>query len=945
MPKANCVKALSHILRSSLIVCALLFCTSGHFAAAAEEVAATAAAKRPVVFRLKSADAKKVNLAGSFNDWNATAQEMTESASEDFVTTVSLAPGKYAYKFVLNDSEWIADPTNQVEEDDNHGGKNSVVQVTEGAGELLTSAATSGQASPEGPHIERLAGGENRVTFRLQAPQAQRVYLAGSFNGWSTNKDLMVRSGDEHTTTVLLEDGEHQYKFVINGSEWTKDPKNSEGADDGNSGENSVLRLGPTAHIKNSQEQVGDNKLLAEALHHDPAAIELLNPLPSGEVVVKLRAIANDTDSVQVQFAGKTLPMASTYADKRLEFFRTKLPAEGSTGSRTIEYSFEASDGTASAALGSDGVSTGTGAEAQSFSRTIRAENIFSTPDWAKKVVWYEVFPERFRNGSTANDPKTTAGIRAWTSDWYKPGPDEHNAALEPGIYQRRYGGDLQGCLEKLPYLKELGVGAIWFNPVFEAESLHKYDATDFRHIDDDFGVGGEYEKIVQQEDLLDSSTWKWSETDKLFLDFVKQAHAMGIKVIVDGVFNHTGTQHPAFVDLREKGQASRFKDWYEVKNWSPFEYEGWAGFGGLPVFKENEKGFVAPSLREHIMAVTRRWMDPNGDGDPSDGIDGWRLDVPNEVSSEFWRDWRKQVKSVNPDAVIIGEIWDPPAKWLQGDQFDSVMNYQMAKALHRFYINGGKAGVLRQDFARLLHEVSEQANYVMLNLMNSHDTDRLVSQMNNPNRDYDARNRQQDLKRGEYSSDKPNGDVYKRMMQLVAVQFAYVGSPMIYYGDEVGMWGADDPEDRKPMLWKDLQPYEKPEQNFVMDDVFSHFQRCAAIRNSLPALQVGEYAPLLSDDEARVFAFRRWTENQNVVVATNDSGEVRKVQLPVAGGEYIDVLNDAAVKVIPGKSGTQPTQIQIGGAAKRITAAEALNVELQPNTTAILVSTKQATP
>jgi len=896
---------------------------------------------RPVVFRLKAAEARKVNLAGSFNDWNANALEMSKTSSGDFVTTLPLAPGKYEYKFVLDGSEWIADPNNPAEAEDNHGGKNSVLNVA--AGNATTSAAPAESVeSTAGPAVERLPNGKNQVTFRFKSPQAQRVFLAGSFNGWSANRDLMVRSGDEHTTTVVLEDGEYHYKFIVNGTHWTPDPQNPEGSDDGNGGQNSVVRVGPTAHIR-SNEQVGDGKLLAEALHHEPQSIEYVNPLPDGRTIIKLRAMANDTSSAAVLAGSTSIPMKTEYADKRFEFFRAVLPAEhGTTGARTLTYSITAADPPVIATLRANGVTTATSAQAAPFTRTISEAEMFSTPDWAKKVVWYEIFPERFRNGNTANDPKTTAGILAWTSDWYKPGPDEHNAALEPGIYQRRYGGDLQGCMEKLPYLKELGVGAIWFNPVFEAESLHKYDATDYRHIDDDFGIGGEYEALAAQEDLLDASTWKWSGSDKLFLDFIKRAHGMGIKVVVDGVFNHTGTLHPAFIDLRTKGQESRFQDWYQVKNWSPFEYEGWAGFGGLPVFKEDEKGFVDPTLRKHILEVTRRWMDPNGDGDPSDGIDGWRLDVPNEVSSDFWREWRRTVKSVNPDAIIIGEIWDPPAKWLRGDQFDSVMNYQMAKALHRFFNNKGKASALQQDFARLLHEVPDQANSVMMNLMNSHDTDRLVSQMANPNRDYDARNRQQDVKPGEYTSAKPSAEVYKRMKALVAVQFGYVGSPMIYYGDEVGMWGADDPEDRKPMLWKDLQPYEKPEDNFVMDDIYAHFQRCAAIRNSSPALQVGEYSPLFTDDAARVFAYRRSTKAQDVIVLTNDSAQPQTVSLPLGegvAGEYLDLLNDPAVKVLPDTKAPRGTHIEIEGKPKTFRASNgSLQVNIEPYTTRILM-------
>ncbi len=199
-------------------------------------------------------------------------------------------------------------------------------------------------------------------------------------------------------------------------------------------------------------------------------------------------------------------------------------------------------------------------------------------------------------------------------------------------MFGRFYGGDLAGLEAELPYLKELGINALYLNPVFKAPSYHKYDVQNYLHVDDGFGTKGDYDKTVSEEDLLNPATWQWTATDQRFLAFLKTAHSQGFKVILDGVFNHVGVAHPAFDDVLKNGKRSRFAVWFVVTSWEPFAYKTWAGFAHMPVFKKNHYGFDGPGVKEHIFAVTRRWMDPDGDGDPSDGIDGWRLDVPDDI-------------------------------------------------------------------------------------------------------------------------------------------------------------------------------------------------------------------------------------------------------------------------------------------------------------------------
>ena len=290
----------------------------------------------------------------------------------------------------------------------------------------------------------------------------------------------------------------------------------------------------------------------------------------------------------------------------------------------------------------------------------------FETPDWAKRAVWYQIFPERFRNGDSSNDPPGTV---PWRHAWYEPykGPGREKGKFWDYIFDRRYGGDIQGIREKLPYLRRLGITAIYLNPVFQAESLHKYDASDYRHIDDFFGVKGSLKKV--QGETTDPKTWQWSESDKVFLEFLKEAHAQGFKVILDGVFNHVGRDFWAFRDVVKNGEKSPYAGWFDITSFKPFHYKAWdKDDGSLPRLKHDDALGLAQPVRDHLFTVTRRWMDPNGDGDPSDGIDGWRLDVAGDINANFWKDWRKLVKSINPNAYIVAELWEESRSWLQGD-------------------------------------------------------------------------------------------------------------------------------------------------------------------------------------------------------------------------------------------------------------------------------------
>ena len=375
------------------------------------------------------------------------------------------------------------------------------------------------------------------------------------------------------------------------------------------------------------------------------------------------------------------------------------------------------------------------------------------------------------------------------------------------------------------------------------------------------------------------------------------------MKVIIDGVFNHSGTRFWAFKDVVRNQQRSRYSSWYDVRKWddpstpqNEFTYKGWWDVKELPEFWEGDSGFVKP-VWNYFFNITSRWMDPNGDGDPSDGIDGWRLDVANEVSHLFWKGWRKHVKSINPNAYIVGEIWDDASKWLGGDEFDAVMNYPFARAVVRFFIDTDSRQLKPSEFDKELQAIRNdypgEISYVLQNLIDSHDTDRLASMIMNPNRKYDNQNGLRN--NPDYNVGKPTAEARQIQKLILLFQMSYVGAPMIYYGDEAGMWGADDPDDRKPMVWGDLtyeheRSHPLPGKKRTDDEVkfdsglFTYYQSLVKVRKDNPALRQGSFASMLVDDKNNMYAFKRSTQDNELIVVLNRDHRMISVQLDQPG-------------------------------------------------------------
>ena len=494
-------------------------------------------------------------------------------------------------------------------------------------------------------------------------------------------------------------------------------------------------------------------------------------------------------------------------------------------------------------------------------------------PDWAADAVWYQILVSRFCNGDRRNDPP---GTLDWTDDWARLLPDE-SPPLRERLFFRRYGGDLQGLRSKLPYLRDLGVNTLYLNPIFQAGSEHKYDTADHRHIDDSFGVADSRLKLARETEA--PSTWRWSDSDRVFLDFLADAHARGFRVVLDGVFNHVGLEFWAWRDVSANGRRSRYADWFDITDWGPpLHWRAWdRPDGELPTFRQDDDGLHRP-VEAYLFAVARRWMDPDGDGDPADGIDGWRLDAADRVPHGFWRRFRQVVREVNPQAILIGEIWSEAGPWLGGDQFDAVTNYGFATPVLRFLAQDNRlypATTLVEDLAALRARHSWAATLAMMNLIGSHDTERAVTALTDPQRSTrSADGKIEAIPTRDLLT--PDEDAWRRLMLALVVQFTSPGAPVVYYGDEVGMYGGDDPFCRAPMWWSENGP------PYLRRDVQSLVRRLADLRHSRVELRRGRFGLILADDDRRLLAFsRRCGPDETIAVVNADTG-VHRVALHV---------------------------------------------------------------
>jgi len=558
--------------------------------------------------------------------------------------------------------------------------------------------------------------------------------------------------------------------------------------------------------------------------------------------------------------------------------------------------------------------------------------DIMDVPQWAQEAIWYQIWVERFENGDPTNDQTLSdidgswphlapEGFKTtrWTQDWFEQ-EDWAKATGEPfylTVQSRRYGGDLQGIIDRIDYLEDLGVNAIYINPINDSPSLHKYDARTYRHIDRNFGPDpvGDLE-LISQENPVDPSTWVDTAADTQFFELVDLFHERGMKVILDVSWNHTGITFWAWQDILENQSESPYADWYRIEQLddpdteeNEFSYRGWAGVAELPELRKTgvpegfDGGAVEGNLNEgakaHIFNVTRKWMDPNGDGDPSDGIDGFRLDVAEKVPLGFWRDYREFVRSINPEAYLVGEIWweewphrmFEPHPWI-GNTFDAIMHYRWYMPTRSLFAN---ADPFLTPSEWTAHIDSVQAGLPdenlrsFMNLTASHDSPRFTTSLANPHLYKWEMSRRDNP---DLNVSKPGSDIVRTQKLIMLQQFSWIGSPHVWNGDELGMWGADDPDNRKPLMWPDKQfddesaspddVQRSPDPVEADVELLEFYRSMIAFRTRhADLLNYGSTSWSHVSDDDRTVGHVREHEGRTMQVVFNLSEEPRSISLP----------------------------------------------------------------
>ncbi len=660
------------------------------------------------------------------------------------------------------------------------------------------------------------SGGKQTVTLRYRpAGSPQMVYVVGTFNHWDKTANPLTKQPDGKTWTgsIAVEPGIYQYLFVVDGKQWLPDPAAPRVLDP-NANANSILTV-PPAEFLRVPGRVGDGRITLTAIRHRTTRADI-GRIDDARIWLALRTRRNDVQRCElvVRGAHRAVPLRRYDSDAFYDYWRAPVAAR-----HLLQYVFHIVDGPTRVVYGPRGVEKARRTAAW-FTLNPASYPVLKTPDWLRDSVFYQIFPDRFANGNPRNDG-------AYTLPWGAK-PD----------HIHRFGGDLAGVAQHLAYLRALGVNAIYFNPIFATESNHGYDTTDYARIDARLG------------------------TNRQFKELVRSLHGLGWHVILDGVFHSTSVQFGPFRDLREKGPASRYAAWYFPKRF-PLEvregqttYGCWFGVYTLPRLNTGN-----PQVRRFLLGVAQGWI-------RSAHIDGWRLDSADELDHGFWKELRGAVKAENPQAYLLGEIWTDAHEWLQGDEFDSVMNYRWRTAALDFFVHRKTSPTqFATAIERIRDDYPSSANRIMFNLLGSHDTERLRT-----------------LCRGDRGAHH----------QAVLFQITYPGVPCIYYGDEVGLEGGRDPDDRRCMPWDPAKWDRK---------TLAFYRKAIALRKSHPALRRGSFHVVLTDDAQGVFGFQRTLGSDRLLVLFNRSGEPARIRLPGAwgtAGRITELMNGDQTSVSP---------------------------------------------
>lgn len=443
--------------------------------------------------------------------------------------------------------------------------------------------------------------------------------------------------------------------------------------------------------------------------------------------------------------------------------------------------------------------------------------DVKQTPEWVSKTVWYQIFPDRFFNGDSSINPLETL-------EWASRKPKNEDI----------YGGDLRGIIEKLDYLKDLGISGIYLTPIFKASSIHKYDTIDYYEIDEIFG------------------------DKKTFKELVIKAHNKGIKVMLDGVFNHCGKEFPYWKDVLKNGKKSKYYDWFMVNKWPINEtkqdtedksFYSFAFTSNMPKLNTNNQEVV-----DYILDICEYWI-------KEFDIDGWRLDVANEISHYLCKEIRKRVKTIKPDVYILGEIWHDAIEWLKGDEFDSVMNYPLQNTITSFWNNKEMTNIeFMHKVNRCYNVYMEQTNKVLFNLLDSHDTDRLIHRTKDEN----------------------------VFWQQLVILFTLVGSPCIFYGTEIVLQGGYDPDCRACMPW------DKIEQG-IYNEKIEKMKKLIRLRTNIEAFRNSNIEFINDSENTRVIKYCKEDNNQKIIVTINASD--KDINVSYKDNIFSNLLNENILK------------------------------------------------
>ena len=426
--------------------------------------------------------------------------------------------------------------------------------------------------------------------------------------------------------------------------------------------------------------------------------------------------------------------------------------------------------------------------------------DIAKSPTWVNETIWYQIFPERFCNGNIENDPE---GVLPWR---------------EKGSVRNQefFGGDLDGVIQKLDYLKDLGVNGLYFTPVFLSPTSHKYDTTDYETVDPNFGT----KETLQQ--------------------LVKEAHKRGMRIMLDGVFNHSGKYFAPWLDVIEKGPESKYYHWFMINQWPMELGKGAAKKNQLYTFAFHDDmpklNTNHEDVRKYLIDICGRWVEEYG-------VDAIRLDVANEVSHRFCKELRLHLKKINPEIYILGEIWHDAMPWLRGDEFDSVMNYPLGESIKDFWVDKKlNKTELEYTINRCYTRYMQQTNDVLFNLLDSHDTIRLMSHTKNLD------------------------DFYQQIVLL----FTMPGSPCIYYGTEIAMEGEHDPDCRRCMPWIEIEAG-------IHDEKIETMKEIIALRKKEPLLQSRNFHFTTEYENPRVIEFQKlgWIDHYIDIIINADDQDI----------------------------------------------------------------------